>query len=383
MKIAILTRRAGFNMGSSLQAYAMYKMLSKLGHQVEILNYDEYAHFFLWRVKPFLNRIWFKIANLCPLLCGKNKYVSLQRIFKQQQQFKNFESLYMPLTRKVYKSSKDLALTNGSYDAYVCGSDQIWSPLMFDPAYYLDFVCQKKSRAIAYAPSLGVVDSRFVSDKAKELINEIPFVSCREKDGAKVLSEITGRNIPVVLDPTLMLEFEDWNALVPAEPVVKGEYILTYFLHTQFFEDNIPNEFIQQLKSDTGLNIVNIQMHNMLKVVKADTHLYECGPIEFLSLIKNAAFVVTNSFHCCVFSFIFKRNFFVFERFRKNNVSSNQNPRIYSLLETIDSECSLVKDRDNYILDEAKNKDLTLYKLRKMQSFEFLKSALMEGKSYE
>ena len=346
-------------MGTSLQAYAMYKLFFKLGHQVEVLDYDEYAHFIMWRVKPAFEKVLFSVLKLFSPLSKRfclGQYTALQRANVQRKKFKEFEKAYIPLTKRKYKSSEELSQTNGQYDVYVCGSDQIWSPMMFDPAFYLDFVDKKRARTIAYAPSLGVTDPKFISDNAKSLIRNMNSVSCRETEGAKVLSEITEKEIPTVLDPTLMLDVEDWDEITPPDRIIQEEYILTYFLHTRFFEDNIPHAFISKLKEKTGCLVVNIQMHNMQQVVNADLHLYECGPCEFLSLVKCAKYVVTNSFHCCIFSSV-----------------------IYTLLQTLDSSSSLITNETDdleMLLDSKINNNQELYLLRRKESFDYLEKAL-------
>lgn len=380
MRIAILTRRAGYNMGSSLQAYAMLKLFSKFGENVKILNYDEYANHLLWKVKPTINKLLFAIFKILPFLriLFKSKYCDLNRMFSQQKKFKQFESTYMHLTTKRFHSSSDLCKTNGLYDAYICGSDQIWSPKMFEPAYYLDFVKKAYSKKIAYAPSMGVTEPDQISEEAKKLIRDFDYISCREKEGSAVLSAIVNKAVTTVLDPTLMLEKEDWEQIIPKPRMIKEKYILTYFLHTQFFENNIPNKFIKKLQEKTGYTIVNIQMHNMLQVVEADLHLYECGPLEFLNLIKNAEYIVTNSFHCCVFSFLFERKFFVSPRFRKGDIKDNQNPRIYTLLETINNPDALLTNEDcDICLDkEQVIKDPSLFIARKNESFNYIQNSL-------
>lgn len=378
MKIAILTRRAGYNMGSSLQAYAMFKLFSKLGHNVVILDYDEYANYLLWRVRPIINRFIFIFFKYIPFLkfFFKIKYISLLQAFTQQKKFIDFEKKYLPLTSQKFKSSKELNITNGLYDAFICGSDQIWSPQMYDPAYFLDFV--KDGKKIAYAPSIGVTDSSLISNSAKQLIRNIDYISCREKEGSEVLSDIVKKEVKTVLDPTLMLEREDWEQIIPIQRMIKEKYILTYFLYTHFFENNIPNEFIKKLQEKTGYTIINIQMHNMLQVVEANKHIYDCGPLDFLNLIKNAEYIVTNSFHCCVFSFIFKRNFFVSKRFRKGDITNNQNPRIYTLLETINYPDALITDNniDINLAINIQTVDLSLYNIRKSSSWDFIQNAL-------
>lgn len=379
-RVAILTRRAGYNMGSTLQAYAMSKMISKLGYEVVILNYDEYARFFAWRVKPFIINILNRIPFLVRIKAVYKRF-PLDRILAQQKKFKQFEASYFPLSVDKYKNSRDLKRTLGAYDVYVCGSDQIWSPMMFDPVFFLDFIPQKSEiNTIAYAPSLGVVREDAISNEAKDLIKHICHVSCREFEGAEVLSKILGKQIPTVLDPTLMLDLEDWNAVRSSETFNNhNDYILTYFLYTDAYKDNIPNIFIDRLKKITGLKVLNIQMYNMNQVVNADDHIYDAGPADFLSLISNARYIITNSFHCCVFSYLFSKRFFVFEKYRKGTDVDNQNPRLYTLLETINRREALIRDETAEIdltYYPAKDNDSDLFLSRKRASMSFIINSL-------
>ena len=381
MKIAILTRRAGFNMGSTLQAYAMFKMLNKQGHDVKILNYDEYARFFMWRVKPFVFKTLKRIP-LIPRISFIKKRFPLERIFAQQAKFEQFEARYFPLTEKKYRNSQELKETLGSYDAYVCGSDQIWSPMMFDPTFFLDFATEQPGiKTVAYAPSLGVTSVESLSKDAVALIKRIPDISCREKEGANVLSEIVGHPVPTVLDPTLMLNKEDWDAVKSRESLTnKKDYILTYFLHTRSYKDNIPHHLIDTLKKQTGLDVVNLQMYNMEEIIAADEQIYDAGPADFITLISGAKYVVTNSFHCCVFSSIFSKRFFVFEKYRKDSDVDNQNPRLYNLLEAVNRKEALIKD-ENAPIDlsfyPAKDNRTESFMEKRDISMEFIKHSLL------
>lgn len=382
MKIGILTRRAGYNMGSSLQAYAMAKMIAKMGHEVEIIDYDEYARFLMWRIKPGLQKGVYAALHVWPL----NKvfmryYQRFNRIFEQRRRFAQFEKSYFPLSEKRYSCLSQLAKTVGHYDAYVCGSDQIWSPYMFDPAFYLDFVPQNKGiRKIAYAPSIGVTQRAAITLEQCKMMAAIDYVSCREQEGAKLLSKILNRKVPVVLDPTLMLDRAEWEQIQSnIDLPYDGKYILTYFLHTRYYRNNIPNHYIQQLKNETGLNVVNIQMHNMEQVVKSDMHLYTCAPSDFIRLIANASYVVTNSFHCCVFSYLFEKRFFVFERYRQiGETKENQNPRIHSLLNLIGDTGTLVTDENARIVKKAQQANTYKGYIDNVRrsSFDFISKAL-------
>lgn len=382
MKIGILTRRAGYNMGSSLQAYAMAKMIAMMGHEVEIIDYDEYARFLMWRIKPVLQKIVYAALHVWPLNRVFIRYYQrLNRIFEQRRRFAQFEKTYFPLSGKKYKSLSQLAKTVEHYDAYVCGSDQIWSPYMFDPAFYLDFVPRnKRIRKIAYAPSIGVTQREAISQEQCKMMEAIDYISCREQEGANLLSEILNRKVPVVLDPTLMLGRAEWEQIQSnIDLPYDGKYILTYFLHTRYYRNNIPNHYIQQLKNETGLNVVNIQMHNMEQVVKSDMHLYTCAPSDFIRLIANASYVVTNSFHCCVFSYLFEKRFFVFERYRQiGETKENQNPRIHSLLNLIGDTGTLVTDENARIVMKAQQANTYKGYIDNVRrsSFDFISKAL-------
>lgn len=340
MKIAILTRRAGFNMGSSLQAYAMSKFIERAGFPNVIINYDEYSGHWKWKIKPFINSTILKIFNIFPRLSNvffRQKYNDLLRSKSQMNTFFQFERQYLPLTKKKYASCKSLKKDFNDYNACICGSDQIWSPYFFDPAFFLSFITSSKTKKIAYAPSLGITDLNLIKENQRELMQKMTFLSCREKEGANLISQITKKEIPVVLDPTLMLETHEWEKLANDSNINKsGKYILTYFLHSSCYEDSIPHAYIEKLKKETGLPVYNISIFNLINNIQADKQFDTVGPLDFLSLIKNAEWICTNSFHCCIFSYIFKRKFFVFERYMKNgNTGGHQNSRIYNLLQLL------------------------------------------------
>ncbi len=384
-KIAILTRRAGYNMGSSLQAFAMGRFISKAGYNATILDYDEYAQKITWRIKPLIYKIAYNLMRvIAPLskLVARDFYTKLDRRFSQERIFKQFEAKWMPLSSKTYKSMKGLRTTIGQYDAYVCGSDQIWNPAYFDPNFIMNFIRPSDGvLTVAYAPSIGVVDRESLLVSEQEMICRVDHISCREREGANVLAQITGRDIPVVLDPTLMLEREDWEQIESDERKIEGDYILTYFLHNDvYFEpQNLAIDFVEQLRQKTGLKVVNIQMFNQTPIINADINLYTEGPSEFLSLISGAKYVCTNSFHCCVFSFQYNKKFYVFERYSKEiEKHINQNPRIYTLLDTIGSRESLITELGDIDIDQNKDYSQGREKLAQMQrySLEYLNNSL-------
>lgn len=352
MKLAILTRLAGYNMGSTLQAYAMSQFIKQIGFPNIVINYNEYSAHWKWNIKPTINSLIFSLMNICPFISNvlfKTKYSHLIRCNAQMAKFKQFEKEYIPLSKRRYNSISSLKKDFKDLDACICGSDQIWSPYFFDPAFSLSFIDSSRTKKIAYAPSIGITDINMIGEKQRQLMQGFDALSCREREGAELIEQITKRETPVVLDPTLMLDFGEWEKIANKSNLGnKEKYILTYFLHTDYYQDNIPHEFIENIKKKTGLPVYNISLFNILNNIKADKQFTTIGPIDFLSLIKNAEWICTNSFHCCIFSFIFRRKFFVSERIMKDNTpSSCQNSRIYNLMTLFNLEECIVNNKSN------------------------------------
>lgn len=340
MTIGILTRRYGYNMGSTLQAFAMSEMLASFGHKVEIINYDETAAHFKWKIRPFLERLMYKLW--IPPTGAKRNYLS-HRI-SQEKKFNEFENKYIPLSKEKIRSKRQLTQISKKYNKIVIGSDQIWNPFLYDPVFFGEFLpVSERKKIIAYAPSLGVGNSEEILTEQKSLINSLSFISCREEKGADVLKEITGRKIPVVLDPTLMVNREIWDKIADEHSVdgLPDDFIVTYFLGKDIHQMELDSLSIKY-----NAKIINISMFNKPNAINAFCHLKNLGPGEFLYLIKHAKYVATDSFHATIFSWIFQTEFKTFMRFKLRDKES-QNSRIETLL-------SLFEVKDKII--EAKKK---------------------------
>lgn len=333
MNIGILTRRAGFNHGSSLQAYAMATFIRNLGHNVHILNYDEYFSHPLWKLRPLVENIQWRLYKTFPLLLKpflRSKISYLKIRAAQYRRFKKFEKDFLPLTKYTLQTKQQLFKESKKYDKLVCGSDQIWSPLLFDSNFMFDFMQADMHKTIAYAPSIGVSDISLISKHAISLMKRIYSISCREENGANMISELTERSVPVVIDPTLMVNREDWKKLATTSDIeIDSQYILCYFLGK-----NIPKEYLKRLSKKLSCKIVNIQMFNRLNDIDADLEIHDIGPCDFLKLINNATWVCTDSFHATIFSYHFKKKFNIFERFKSSD-TQNQNSRIHTLVKVL------------------------------------------------
>ena len=331
MKIGVLTRRYGFNMGSSLQAFAISELLKTLGHDVHIIDYDESSAHIAWKIRPIVEHFQYNVR--LPFWEKKRNYLT-HRI-KQERRFKKFERNYMPLTEVTCRNGNGLRKHSLKYDRIVVGSDQIWNPYFFDANYFGAFLAgEERKKIIPYAPSVGTSDLSAISDREAKLLNDLSVLSCREKEGADIINKLTGRTVPVVLDPTLMIDFDIWNSIANAHRVALpvDKYILTYFLG-----NSEGYSVMDELKGQKDCPLVNVAMFNKPFKLKSAIDMKDIGPGEFLYLIKNAKRVVTDSFHATIFSWIFEREMTIVERF-KNGDRHSENSRIHTLVSVLGCE---------------------------------------------
>lgn len=321
MRAGLITFHFAHHYGAQLQALATMKAIQSLGHDCEIIDY-RLPH------TTRTNQLFKKSASVRAMASDAHTalhYAAFQRRFNR---FEAFVAEEMALSPRRYTSEDQLRDHPPQYDVYVAGSDQIWNPYIFadkqfDPAFLLDFV--REGRRIAYAPSLGV--PRLPEDKAAELkryLEPYSALSVREKRGQVVLKEAAGRDARVVLDPTLLLNGDDWGRLASPDRR-QGPYILCYFVSD-------PGEaapYALALSEKTGWPIVQLAGARR-KIDGASELVFDAGPREFLALFRDAAAVVTNSFHGAAFSLQFKKNFFT--SMSPKERAEPTFSRIYSLL---------------------------------------------------
>lgn len=299
-KIGIITFHAADNYGAVLQAYALQTYLSTQGNCAEIIDFVPYG---------------VEKANL-PLFVNDKKLI--KRLIKQvlilpnyfklkrkNSKFAEFRKDYFKLSRK-FRTADEIRGAELDYDICITGSDQVFNPLIQNSdIYYLDF-CNKSSK-IAYAPSFGIKDFTKVKESTKKLIKEFKHMSCREADGAEFLSEVTGNAVPIVSDPVFLLTPEEWSKITTKPRT--DRYILVYDLNGGKPLVEIANK----IKTETGLPVICITANKYANIkYKVDELLVSCGPLEFISYIQHAEYVVTDSFHGTAFSTLFRRKFISF-----------------------------------------------------------------------
>ena len=329
------------NYGACLQAYALQESIEKIGYSCYIINYVEPACNPSRKTLKLLPRIG--KSNAVRIIRSKIDYgyrKSFLETGKRAVLFNRFRKKYLHLTRKEYDKYLKLKNDPPKFDAYVCGSDQIWNPLIFgiDKAFFLDFVPIGKPR-IAYAPSIGLPEyPEDMAESFRNLVSKLNFISCREDVGAKIIEEICNMECRVVLDPTLLISQNEWNQLL-LHKTPKEKYIFCY-VFSEF--DHIQN-YVKLIQKLTGLKVYYLPVSKIKYDSENFICVYDAGPKEFLDWVNGAEFVITDSFHCLVFSIQFKKDFFVLLR-NKEGEELNMNSRMYSLLDMLGLRNRLVID---------------------------------------
>ena len=336
MNIGIVTWYIYDNFGSVLQVYAMQQAIKKLGYENDIIKY--HGNQYISKKRTDLTELYQRIIRKIKKAFGilEYKYFSYFKTEYQNRniKFNDFRNNFLVFSKKYYNYNE--LVDNDEYDAYICGSDQIWSPALVDKFYYLDFV-KNKNKTIAYAPSFGrSYINKDVSSSVKTLINNIRYLSIRENKGAKLIKELTGREAIVVLDPTFLLSADEWDKIL-IKPKEKKQYILCYFLGK--ISAWKYRKIIELQKRGNYELIIIANKINDLKY-KSFSKI-NVGPGEFIGYVKNASIICTDSFHGIAFSIIFKKQFYAFLRFKDNEVNS-QNSRVYNILEIFSLNSRLV-----------------------------------------
>ena len=318
------------NYGSLLQTYAMQHELDKLGINNEIIFFksDPFKQFYRVFNVPFLSM---KLKLYQRKLTCRLKYPKIyEGTNVRDHAFVDFKRDFCRFT-PVTTSREVLNQMGKEYGAVVLGSDQVWNPANLEMDFYtLNFVPEEKTK-VAYAPSFGVSE---IPAKQKEVtakyLNRIQYISVRETAGANIVKELTGRDVPVVCDPTALLTCDEWNQVCSDKKYVDGKYIFCYFLGA----NPAHRAFAEEVRRNTGYKIVALQ--HLDEFVKGDLKFgdvtpYDVGPQDFVNLLSNAEIVLTDSFHGTMFSIYYHKKFFTFSRFEEEKKEST-NSRIVSIL---------------------------------------------------
>nr|WP_304358181.1 polysaccharide pyruvyl transferase family protein [Clostridium paraputrificum] len=339
-KVAIVSCYFMKNYGSVLQAYATQKILDEFRVENETICIEglqdkikkQKIRYFLSKIND-IDVIFNKLTFLKHSLAVKFNINDLKNNMRvRNNAFDKFNSVFKVSPQYTFT---ELAEASDRYSSVIVGSDQLWLPSNIYADYYTLNWVKDEVNKISYATSFGVSDLEEKYQRlAEKFLKRINYLSVREQAGQKLIKDITGREAQIVCDPTLLFDKNEWEDIQKNKDKVKGKYIFCYFI------GNNPEQrkFVKKLKSITGYKIVALQhIDEYIKSDEgfADESPYDVEPGDFITLIKNAEYVCTDSFHGTVFSIINEKSFFTFRRFNsKRKVSTNS--RLDSLLNLLD-----------------------------------------------
>lgn len=316
MKFGIVTHYyKSNNYGGNLQAYALCKVIEKNGYKAEQLCLPSGYY----QKKAFPKRQIIDFKNFIKSSIYKFKYKNYYKNLKiRTNAMEKFNQEQIPHSDICY-DLRNIKKSLSNYQAFITGSDIVWGPKVHSPFFFLNFVpCEIPK--FSYAASLG---TNQLTDSEKEIFkNDLASyqaISVREKSVAPILSQVTGKEVEICLDPTLLLDKEDWNEICSCR-MLEDEYVFCYFLGNNSSAIKVAKEYAKKNK----LKLVNIPYlsneYNSLKDF-GDVKLSNVSPSDFLSLIKHANCIFTDSFHACVFSYIYKKNVIAFRRSKNDDLS--------------------------------------------------------------
>lgn len=364
MKIGILTLPLHTNYGGILQAYALQTVLERMGHQVFVFNHGRKYKLPLWKLPlSYTKRIIKKY------ILGKKD----TRVFAEQYHRKEYAIISQHTQKFIdtyintynLESFKNLRLSD--FDAIVVGSDQVWRPKYFTYLFnasienaFLSFARNEKIRRISYAASFGTEDWEYSAEDTElcgELLRQFDVVTMREESAVILCKEKFGVEASHVIDPTMLLSKEDYIKLFDVANTLKSSgNLLTYIL------DGTPEktDIINKISKEKGL--IPFRVNSKAKSPNASVEERIQPSVEsWLRGFYDADFVVTDSFHACVFSIIFSKPFVVI---------GNQDrgmTRFESLLKMFGLENCLISSHQDYtevFCDSTKLREYQEYSLK-------------------
>lgn len=331
IRIGILTFSKSINYGSFLQAYALFKQISSLGYDTEIIDYTQNNfdyHYSLFKFPKTKENIRYDMIHTVYI----RQFLKRNRFFAKA--FKN----YFHVGEKCYRFGDDIQKWSEDYDVIICGSDQIWNPNArdFDENFFLPDL--QNVRKISYAVSLngGVLDKVSRAEEFKRYLMDFESISIREASSTEWLEEFLDhrKKVNVALDPTLLHNRSVYDAIADqnkiAEPFI--------FLYSVNFAEEVVKAALK-LAEHTGLPIYTLfSGRGSAKILKSKRKIKlfhaNPGPAGFLALMRDAKYVVTNSFHGTAFSVIYEKNFCSIAKTDQNN-KKIRDERICNVLELL------------------------------------------------
>lgn len=350
-KIGILTFHYADNCGAQLQLMALYNYLEELGFEPEVIDYRSklllrrnsivqnpiYRAKLGWNYEKSIKKKLYKACG--GILYALKRNLKLVKLIKEHDSFRQYQKNHPLKMSPRVKTIEELEKISDNYSHLIVGSDQVWNVDLYngviDKVYFLQS-SQIKSRTIGYAVSAGN-NLRIESRQIKDVLSKFNCLSVREQQLAMQIENETGVNVPVVLDPVFLQNREYWDKYCGEG--IKGDYIFLYVLEYNCELLNI----LERIKSIYGTNI-NVVEVGYKRIYSKSLLVNRLDPGIFLRLIKDARFVISNSFHATAFSILFEKNFYTLKH-------STRNSRMESLLSKLHlSERGIANTNDMGIL---------------------------------
>ena len=329
------------NYGGILQAYATVSYLEKQNIDYELIRYTRKKTVVeaIKDIPRLFNAVWFnsRYEGIQRRLSLKKHPEYARNNEIRMKAFAGFKEWAFSKFSEEYLGYASLCKGGTKYDAVITGSDQLWSPAGLPTNYYNLMFVPDNTLKVSIASSFGVKEIPWYQKRrTKQYLNRIEYVSMRENRGSEIVKELTGRNVPTILDPVFFLSEEEWLERIPNVKEFDEPYIFAYFLGA----DQKHREAVKKMAADLGLKI--IALRHMDQYVESDETFgdvapYDVDPKRFLNLIRNAEYVCTDSFHGTAFSIINKKQFVVFNRYSENS-SFSKNSRIDTLCQNFGLE---------------------------------------------
>ncbi len=329
MKIGIITIHNSPNYGACLQCYALWKFLETIGYEVEVINlyrplaFKEYVSSKNYkRLRKPKRTIKYYVKKLIRSIKGNTSLYN-------KRAYASFESFNLRLKySKAYYSIDELYKNPPLYDAYIAGSDQLWNPTQpycVEP-YFLTFVDGNKHLKLSYASSIGITD---LKENEKQLISgwlrDFTAISVRENQAKDLLESFVDKTIHQVADPTFLLDVYEWEKL-SLPPKEQHDYIL---LFTLSYNEKL-FAFAKKIQRESQKRLIIISQNVSKQKYSSFDVIDNAGPQEWIGYVSQADMVVTDSFHCTVFSLIMDAG----NVFAYISPKNNRGSRIVDLLNT-------------------------------------------------
>lgn len=356
-RVGIITFHFVNNYGGVLQAYALQKVVNNMGYKANVIDYRT----------PFIR--FTDAVRMMPITKRPDVFLTGLRTYGARKErvdkINRFIDTKLNLTRRL--NYRGLNVIEDSFDKFICGSDQIWNPLItagVDKAYFLAFV-RDNSKKISYAPSMGTGRiPAFWLKKMYGMIKDMAYLSIREKSTEELLTKEIGRRPEILVDPTLLIDREEWERIAVKPAGTPDKYILLYMMQG----DEKIYEYARLMKDRYKVPILEISRYGYNPGF-ADHIMVNVGIEEFLGLFLNATYICTNSYHGFVYSLIFKKDLCLIP-------SVHFSARIRNLLALLEMSDEALSTKDRLLVDIDYDRTDSIIKTQKDKAVEYLHRAI-------